>query len=929
MNRKIIFYLLLCISCLIMHEVLAVPAVPWPVEKVQPDGSIVTVYLKGDEWVHWMESSEGYTLMYDSQKYIVYAEKDSDGNLVPSKIKLGSPASQIPVKEKRLRYSKQQIAMLRQIEEMTEVETKMQKAPVTGNKKALCILMGFSDKAFSKTQTEFDNLMNQTGYSTGGAKGSVKDFYLENSYGNMDLTVTVVGPYTAPNTTTYYAANNNRYREFAKAAAQAADPYVNFADFAVNGKVETFHIIFAGYGDEAINNGQQIWSHKWQLASSLTLDGVQLSVYSCSPELRGKSGSYITYIGVISHELCHVFGSPDYYDTDNPNNDGFYGTGDWDLMAGGSWNDNGRQPAHINMLQKILFGWVNPVELTAETYITNMLNSAENPVAYIIKANANGEQYILENKQKKGFDTSTLGHGLLIYHAHQNALGGNGSNDGHPQQLYPVAASSSTAIPNSTVSSYGSINSSGTPFPQNNKTNFTDSSVPQAFSWATSQGIGKPITNITESNGKISFDFMAGIRKPLTITGATIENKVYDGTTLATCSNITFSGLDNGDELVIGSDYSSSATYEDANADNNKPVSISVSLLGTAINKYRLTSDSSVAAGNILKKELNLTGITANNKTYNGNTEATVSGTPVLSGFLVDDDITLAGVPVYTFADANAGENITVAASEFELDGEKKDNYSLTLPALSADITQAPLTVTPDAEQSKVYGTPEPLLTYTITSGQLYGNDAITGELAREEGESVKTYAINSGNLSAGSNYDLAVAPGVNFAITQAPLTVTPDAEQNKLEGEPDPVLTYETDGWKFSDDNSLLNGLLNREGGESPGFYKIRQGSLELTSNNYAMDFAPDVTFEIKNPTGITLIGTSGLKVYPNPSPQGQSFYVVTDAPEAIIQIFTTTGILITQQKTTTQATEINLSVPPGIYIVRAGGENAAIEIR
>ncbi|GHT75108.1 hypothetical protein AGMMS50262_09480 [Bacteroidia bacterium] len=505
MAKKITFYLLICVMSIVSQAVFAVPAVPWPVEKVQPDGKKVSVYLRGDEKVHWLESLDGYTLMYDAQKYVVYAEQDGQGNLVPSKTQLGkgTPAKAI---EKGLRYSQSQIAQLQQIWKITE-DGKQQKA-FLGEKKALCVLVGFTNKPFTKTIDEFTDLMNQVGYTTGGAKGSVKDFYLENSYGKLDLTVTVVGTYSAPNTTSYYASHQ---REFALFALDAADPDVDYNDFAVDGKLETFHIIFAGYGDENIGNDQQIWSHKWQLASPVTRDGVQISVYSCSPELRGASGTNITYIGVVAHELGHVFGSPDYYDTSYS---GYPGTGNWDIMAGGSWNDNGRQPAHVNPLQKIIYGWITPTELTDETQITDMPASAFNPVVYTIQANSNGEEYILENKQKVGFDASLPGNGLLIWHIHQSARDGHGSNSGHPQQLYPVCAAATVAIPTSTASSYGPVNTSGTPFPgTTGKNTFTDTTVPQAFTWSGLAGIGKPVTDITEADGKISFGFLKGIVK--------------------------------------------------------------------------------------------------------------------------------------------------------------------------------------------------------------------------------------------------------------------------------------------------------------------------------------------------------------------------------------------------------------------------------
>ena len=520
MIKKIIQVLFVGIFSFVVHDVLAVPAVPWPVEKNQPDGSKISVNIRGDESVHWMESADGYTLMYNDQKYVVYAQLDGQGNMVPSNIKFGGNVKLPANITKGLRYSKTQVNTLTQISKMTTNAATIQRASsTTGTINALCVLAGFKDKKFTKTQAEFNALMNQVGYTAGGAKGSVRDYYLENSYGLMTLQITVVGPVTVSQNVSYYGTNStygdptqNRWKAFAREVVDLIDPSVDFSRFASGGQVGTFHIIFAGYGDESIDNGMQIWSHAWYLDGTVIKDGVQLSRYSCSPELRGSTGSDITYIGVIAHELGHVFGSPDYYDTDYAGSGGNYpGSGKWDLMGNGSWNDSGRQPAHINMFQKILYKWVTPVELTSYREITAMPNSAQNSVAYTIKANANGEMYVLENRQQIGFDSSLPGHGLLIWHVHQNALNGNGRNAGHPQELYPVAASSSYAIPNSTVASYGVVNSSGCPFPgTSGKTEFTDTSIPQAFTWSGLTGIAKPVTKITENANKtVSFNFMA------------------------------------------------------------------------------------------------------------------------------------------------------------------------------------------------------------------------------------------------------------------------------------------------------------------------------------------------------------------------------------------------------------------------------------
>ena len=492
-------FLLLAILLVSVHSLFAVPAVPWTVEKVQPDSTKISVYLKGDEKVHWMESEDGYTLMYDSLRYVVYAQTDGKGNLTPSNIRFGSgekPAANIT---KELRYSKAQVNTLMQIWKMTD-DAIIQRGS-TGNVKILCILAAFSNRAFVKTQSEFNNLMNQVGYNIGGAKGSVKDYYLESSYGLLNLQVTVIGPVTLSNTTAYYATNHGA---FANQVVNLADPLVDYSQFATNGKVDFFHIIFAGYGDEAINDGQQIWSHYGGIYA--TKDGVQLLCYSCSPELRNSSGSNITYIGVVAHEMGHGLGSTDYYDISaNYGGPDFIGAGRWCLMAGGSWNDSGCQPAFVNPYQKIQFGWLTPQIIAGGSHVSNMPASANNPVVYKMVANANGEHYLLENRQYVGFDASLPGHGLLIWHIAANVTGA--PNDNHPLQVYPVCASSTYAIPSNNPITYGSINSAGCPFPgTSGKVEFTDSSTPRAFTWTGLGGISMPIENITENtNQTISF----------------------------------------------------------------------------------------------------------------------------------------------------------------------------------------------------------------------------------------------------------------------------------------------------------------------------------------------------------------------------------------------------------------------------------------
>lgn len=78
---------------------------------------------------------------------------------------------------------------------------------------------------------------------------------------------------------------------------------------------------------------------------------------------------------------------------------------------------------------------------------------------------------------------------------------------------------------------------------------------------------------------------------------------------------------------------------------------------------------------------------------------------------------------------------------------------------------QAPITVTPTAGQSKVYGANNPTLTYSITSGSLIGSDVLSGALTFS-GSNVDSYTITIGTL-ANSNYAITLA-SETFEITKA-----------------------------------------------------------------------------------------------------------------------------------------------------------------
>ena len=172
---------------------------------------------------------------------------------------------------------------------------------------------------------------------------------------------------------------------------------------------------------------------------------------------------------------------------------------------------------------------------------------------------------------------------------------------------------------------------------------------------------------------------------------------------------------------------------------------------------------------------------------YDGTTAATLDcSRAVLEGRLEGDDLTVAAAGVFRQADAGREKALVVDLS-ITLTGKDKDNYVIddanSQRDTSAYITPATLIVTPDADQSKVFASAEPALTYTVSGAANGEIPVFTGALARAEGENVGTYAITPGSLalkSGGSfradNYDWKLSDAVvRFTISKAPAPVLKD----------------------------------------------------------------------------------------------------------------------------------------------------------
>ncbi|MFZ9982065.1 MAG: MBG domain-containing protein, partial [Cyclobacteriaceae bacterium] len=340
-------------------------------------------------------------------------------------------------------------------------------------------------------------------------------------------------------------------------------------------------------------------------------------------------------------------------------------------------------------------------------------------------------------------------------------------------------------------------------------------------------------------------------KRPITITPDANQSKIYGNsdptlTGTITTGTVTFGDTPTGALSRIAGE--NSGTYA---------ITLGTYSYG---NNYTLTLSSTTVNFTITKRDITVTPDAGQSKIY-GDSDPIITST-VTTGSVIPGD-TPTGLLVYSGTGAGAYP-ITIGTLTYG------NNYQVTLnptPVLFT-INKRPITITPVANQSKIYGNSDPILTASVTAGSIVGGDTPTGALSRAAGENVGTYLISEGTYTYGNNYDATFsATTVNFTINKKPITITPVANQSKIYGDSDPTLTASvTTGSVVG--NDTFTGTLSRAAGENVGTYLISAGTYSY-GNNYDLTFsATPVNFTInKRPITIT-VDANQSKVYGSADP-------------------------------------------------------------
>ena len=389
MKKTVLSILFLCVALFAW----AAPADPTPYKYIQPDGSVIILQNHGDEFFHWKTDEAGRVV-----------EKGPDGFYRPVETNLAAEIENA----KRTRST------------MYAKWSSFDNPPITNfdDRKVLCILANFDDTHYTieDPNTHFSNMLNQQGYSGYDAIGSVRDYFIDNSSGQYRPQFDVYGPVNLSQTSAYYDSVGVHKAIIEAYGLMASEIPIDDYDTDNNGTIDMILFYYPGYNEAEGGDESTIWPHQstgyW---ANFGPNNKRFVRYFCTSEFRGRTGEQPAAIGTTCHEFSHSLGLPDFYDVDYAGSGGQNTTtSNYDLMASGNYNDNGRKPPYLSALERNMLGWMPAPEGIASSG-DYTLQAVQNNKAYKIDSAVPGEYFILESRNGNKWD-GYLPSGLLIYH---------------------------------------------------------------------------------------------------------------------------------------------------------------------------------------------------------------------------------------------------------------------------------------------------------------------------------------------------------------------------------------------------------------------------------------------------------------------------------------------------------------------------------
>ena len=408
--------------------------------------------------------------------------------------------------------------------------------------------------------------------------GSVRQYFKDMSYGAFTPQFDVYGPVHLPRNMSYYGNTMSRFiPEVCDLAYNQLG--VDFSQYDSDGdkKVDLLYVIYAGYSGSITGTPSYcIWPKTGNQYAGPYNNGVSVNLYCVANELNGNPENTNSYgfmlngIGLFCHEFSHALGLPDLYPTTSYARTDNQGMEDWSLLDGGEYVMNGYYPTAYTAWEREALGWMEIETLSEKgTYSMGTLTkSADKTSGEYVKGKAyriynsqdasNNEYYILENIQRENWNyalgkTKQRPHGMMITHVNFNAydfkLSNNTVNNVKGKPRMTILPADGTLVSSYTAKDTYANNMYNHLYPGNcNVTDFEytlpsrtltttagkDTIVtayPNPIVYNGSASVlaqTKPIRNIKEKNGVITFDFIESSASAICQPPATYIKEIDD-----------------------------------------------------------------------------------------------------------------------------------------------------------------------------------------------------------------------------------------------------------------------------------------------------------------------------------------------------------------------------------------------------------------
>jgi hypothetical protein len=434
---------------------------------------------------------------------------------------------------------------------------------------------------------------------------------------------------------------------------------------------------------------------------------------------------------------------------------------------------------------------------------------------------------------------------------------------------------------------------------------------------------GTQAANYTLSLPTLSADITP---KPITVTGITVANRVYDTTALLAPSftGATLVGVITGDTVALESSGSVAAMADGLVGLNKSVTFTGIGLSGAEARNYSLTQPTTTAT--ITAQVVTVTGVTASNKIYNGNTVASADfSNAALVGVIGDDTVTLvSSAATANFSSKTVAPGKTVTIAGLTLAGSEAANYTVTQPTTTAAITAKNLTVNGVTAANKVYDR-------TLTATLNFANAALVGV---ESGDTVTpassattgtfaTVGVATAKTVTIAGLTLGGADAGNYTVTQPTTTADITAKALSVIGATAATKIYDQNATAtLSFGSAALVGII------SPDDVTLLSGAATGTFTDANAGRNKAVTI-----TGLSLFGTDSVN-YSLTQPRATAditpaeailtfsnlAYVYNGTPRAVTVTVTPGGVPLTVVYQTTGG---GAPTDAGSYVVTANVTN------